>query len=95
MVWQTAKGAPQQMGDTFLRNSVRLEADGVRQTFCFQELVYVRCGKGGNPSEVAPQVPFPVTLDDGFENGAPTVGATNIAGAKGTPLQIAELVETE
>ena len=83
------------MGDTFLKNSVRLEADGVKKTFCFQELVYVRCGKGGIPTEVAAQVPFPVTLDDGFENGAPGIGAMNIAGAKGTPLQIAELGEQE
>ena len=51
--------------------------------------------KGGIPSEVVAQVPFPVTLNDRFQNVAPTVGAMNIAGAKGTPLQIAELVEQE
>ena len=27
----------------------------------------VRCGEGGIPSEVAAQVPFPVTLNDGFQ----------------------------
>ena len=83
------------MGNALLENSVRLEADGVKKTFCFQELVDVRCGKGGIPSEVAAQVPFPVTRNDGFKNFTPTVGAMNIAGTQGTPLQITELVEQE
>jgi hypothetical protein len=90
MVRRTANGAPQQMGDTFLKNCVRLEADVVKKTFCFQELLDVRCGKGVIPSEVAAQVPFPVTLDDGFENGALAVGALNITGTQGTPLQITD-----
>ena len=83
------------MSNTLLENSIRFEANGVEETLTFQELVDVRCGKGGVPSEVAAQVPFPITFNDRFQNLTPTVGTVDIAGAKGTPLQIAELVEQE
>ncbi len=95
MVRRTANGARQQMSNTLLENRVRFEADGLEKTLGFQELVDVRRGKGGIPSEVAAQVPSPVTLNDRFQNLTPTVGAVDIAGAKGTPLQIAKLVEQE
>ena len=52
-------------------------------------------GEGGIASEVAAQVPFPVTLNDRFQNVAPAVGAVDIAGTQGAPFQIAELVEQE
>ncbi len=58
MVRRTANGSGQQVGDALLKNRVPFEADGVEETFCFQELVDVRCGKGGIPSEVTTQVPF-------------------------------------
>ena len=45
--------------------------------------------------EVAAQAPFPVTLDDGFQNVAPAVGAVRVARAKGTPFKVDELVEHE
>ncbi len=64
----------------------------VEKTLTFQELVGLRCGKGGVPSEVAAQVPFPITLSDRFQTLTPTVGAVDIAGAKGTQPRIAELV---
>ncbi len=95
MVRRTANGARQQMSNTLLENRVRFEADGVEKTLGFQELVDVRRGKGGIPSEVAAQVPFPVTPNDGFQNFTPTGGAMNIAGTQGTPLQVTELVEQE
>lgn len=83
------------MGDTFLKNLIGFKADDVFEILTFQELVDVRCSKGGISSEVAAQVPFPITLNDGFQNGTPTVGAVDIAGAQGAPFQIAELVEQE
>ncbi len=92
MVRRTANGAGQQMGYALLKNSIRFEADGVEEIFRLQELVDVRCGKGGIPSEVTTQVPFPVTRNNWFQNVAPTVGTMNIAGTQGTPLQITELV---
>ena len=95
MVRRTANGSGQQMSDTFLKNSVRLEADGVEKTFYFQELVDVRYGKGGIPSEVTTQVPFPLTRNNRFQNPTPAVGAVDIAGAERTPFQIAKLVEQE
>ena len=52
-------------------------------------------GKSGVPPEIAAQVPFPVTLDDRFQNVAPAVGAMNIAGAQRTPLKVTERVEQE
>ena len=52
-------------------------------------------GKSGIPLGIAAQVPFPVTLDDRFQNVAPAVGAMNIAGAQRTPLKVTELVEQE
>jgi hypothetical protein len=95
MVRRAANGARQQMSNTLLENRVRFEADGVEKTLGFQELVDVRRGKSGIPSEVAAQVPSPATLNDRFQNLTPTVGAVDIAGATGTPLQIAKLVEQE
>ena len=52
-------------------------------------------GKSGIPLGIAAQVPFPVTLDDRFQNVAPAVGAMNIAGAQRTPLKVTERVEQE
>jgi len=78
------------MGDTHLKNCVRFEADGIEEIFSFQKLIDVRCSEGGVPSEVATQVPFPVTLNDGFRNRTPTIGAMNIAGTQGASFQITE-----
>ena len=93
MVRWATDGVGQQMGNAFLKNLVGFEADGILEMLGFQKFIDVRRGKGGVPSKIATQVPLPVTLDDRFQNVAPTVGAMNIAGAKRTPLQIAELVE--
>ena len=83
------------MGDAFLKNLVIRQADRREETLGVQKLVYVRRGKGRIPSEVAAQFPFPVTLDDGFQNAAPIVSAMDVAGTQGTPLKMAELVEQE
>ncbi len=64
-----------------MENSVRFEADGVEETLGFQKLIDVRCGKGCVPSKVAAQVPFPVTLNDRFQNFTPAVGAVDVAGS--------------
>ena len=95
MVRWATDGAGQQMGNAFLKNLVGFEADGILEILGFQEFIDVRRGEGGVPSEIATQVPFPVTLDDRFQNVAPTVSAMNIAGAQGTPLKVTELVEQE
>ena len=81
MVRRTTDGAGQQVGNAFLKNLVLRQPDRVEKTLTFQELVDVRCGKGGVPSEVAAQVPFPITLNDRFQNLTPTVGTMDIAGA--------------
>ena len=78
MVRRTANGARQQMSNALLENRVRFEADGVKEALTFQELVDVRRGEGGITSEGAAQVPSAVTLDDGFQNVAPTIGAVDI-----------------
>jgi len=78
----------QKMGNAFLKNLVLRQTDSVEKTLTFQELVDVRCRKGGVPLEEAAQVPFPKTHNERFQNGAPAVGAMSIAGTKGTPLQI-------
>ncbi len=83
------------MADAFLKNLVGRQPDRVQETLGFQKLVDVRRGKGSIPSEVAAQVSFPVTLDDGFQNAAPVVGAMDIAGTQRTPFKIAKLVEQE
>ena len=73
------------MGNTFLKNFVLRQLDRVKKTLTFQELVDVRCCKGGVASELAAQVPFPITLNDRFQNPTPTDGDVDIARAKGTP----------
>jgi hypothetical protein len=83
------------LGNAALKNSVLRQTDRVEKTLTLQELVDVRRGEGGVLSDVATQVPFPVTLNDRFQNGAPAAGAMNIDGAKGTPLKVTELVEQE
>ena len=81
------------MGDAFLENRIRLEADGVRETLALQKPMYVRSGESAIALEIAAKVSFPLTLDHGFKNIAPAVGAVDVAGAQGTPLQITTLVE--
>ena len=93
MVRWTANGTRQKMGDTFLKNLIGFKTDDVFVILSFQEFIKVRQGKGGIPSEVAAQVPFPVTLNDGFQNVPPSVGAVDVAGAQGASFQITELVE--
>jgi hypothetical protein len=83
------------MGNTFLKNLVGFKADDEFVILAFQKFIKVRRGKSGVPSEIAAQVPFPVTLNDRFQNAAPAVGAVDVAGAKRTPFQIAKLVKQE
>ena len=72
--WATDRSG-QQMGNAFLKNLVGFEADGILEILGFQEFIDFRRGEGGVPSEIATQVPFPVTLDDRFQNVAPTPSA--------------------
>ena len=95
MAGWTANGMRQKMGNTFLKNSIGFGTDDVFVILTFQKFIKVRRCKSGVPSEIAAQVPFPVTLDDRFQNVAPAVGAMNIAGVQRTPLKVTELVEQE
>jgi len=95
MAGWTANGTRQKMDNTFLKDFIGFGTDDVFVIPSFQKFIKVRRGKSGVPSEIAAQVPFPVTLDDGFQNVAPAVGAMNIAGAQRTPLKVTELVEQE
>ena len=83
------------MGDTFLKNLIGFKTDDVFVILSFQEFIKVRQGKGGIPSEVAAQVPFPVTLNDRFQNFPSSVSAVDVAGTQGASFQITELVEQE
>ena len=71
------------MVDTFVKNLIGFKTDDVFVILSFQEFIKVRQGKGGIPSEVAAQVPFPVTLNDRFQNLTPTVGAKRLSLALG------------
>jgi len=77
------------MGNALLENLVGFKANCVKKTRTPQEFINVRCSEGGIASEIAAKVPFPVTLNDGFQNIPPSVSAVDIAGAQATPLQIA------
>ena len=90
---RTTNGTRQQMGDAVLENLVSFETDDVFVILGFQKFIQVRQSKGGIPSEVAAQVPFPVALNDGFQNITPTVGTVDVAGTQGTAFQITELIE--
>ena len=63
------------------RAASRAATKPVQEALGFEVFVYLRRGEGGIPSEVAAQVPFPVALNDRFQNVAPAVGAVNVAGA--------------
>ena len=73
MVRWTANGTRQKMGDTFVKNLIGFKTDDVFVILSFQEFIKVRQGEGGIPPEVATQVPFPVTLNDGFPNLTPPI----------------------
>ena len=79
MVRWTANGTRQKMGDTFLKNLIGFKTDDVFVILSCQQFIKVRQGKGGIASEVAAQVPFPVTLDDGFQNVPPSVNLYQLA----------------
>ncbi len=95
MAGWTANGTRQKVGNTFLQNFIGFETDDVFVILTFKKFTKVGRGKSGIPLEIVAQVPFPVTLDDRFQNVAPAVGAMNIAGAQRTPLKVTELVEQE
>ena len=83
------------MSNTLLENSIRFEVNGVEETLTFQELIDIRRSERRVATKIKSDLPFPVTLNDRFQNLTPTVGAMNIAGTQGTPFQITELVEQE
>ena len=95
MVGRTANGAGQQMSDAFLKNLVLGQTDRIEKPLGLQKLVEVRQGESGIPSEGAAHVPFPVALNGRFQNIAPAICAVHVAGAEGTPFQIAVPVEQE
>ena len=78
MVGRPADGAREQMGDEFLQNRVGFEAD--REALGFEIFIDVRCGEGGIPSEVAPQLSIPIAGDNRLQHVAPVVGAMDVPG---------------
>ena len=77
------------------RIAFALRRNGVEETLTFQELIDIRRSERRVATKIKSDLPFPVTLNDRFQNLTPTVGAMNIAGTQGTPFQITELVEQE
>ena len=85
---RAADRSHQQAADTVLKGGIGLEADRVFVVFGLQKLIDVRGSEGGIASEIATQVPLPVTLNDRLQNVAPAIGAVDVAGAKRTAFQI-------
>ncbi len=69
------------MGDALLQDRVGRETDSVEETLSFQKFVDVRRGEGGIPSEVAPQLPIPISGNNRLQHVAPAMGAMHISGS--------------
>ena len=95
MVRRTANGACEQVRDAFLKNLIFWYADRVQEALSLHELVHLQRGEGGIGTEVAPQLPVSVSVDDRHQHLAPAIGAVNVTGAQGTPFKVAELVEAK
>ena len=67
------------MRDAFLQDRIGRETDGVRVTFCFEEHVDLRFGKGGIAPEIAPQIPGAIALENWPKNQSPILGAMDVA----------------
>ncbi len=80
VVWRTANGARQQMGDALLKNSVRLEPDGIQYALGFQVVVDDRRSERRVATKVEPNLPFFVSLDHRFQDIAPAIGTVDAAG---------------
>ena len=83
------------MGDPFLQDRVRRQADGVFDPLAFEILVKVRIGKGRVGAKIKAQDLAPIADNDRLQHTLPAVGAMHIAGTQSAAFQIAELVEYE
>ena len=92
---RTTDGALQPGGDKSPENVIRRDPDDILDLFGFQKLVQVRGGEARVPSKIAGNVPFAVTPDDRFENGAPVRRGGGVAGTQEAPFHVAALVERE
>ena len=61
----------------------------------FSRLIHLRRGEGGIGTEVTPQLPVPVSVNDRLQHPTPAIGGVHVAGTQATPFKIAELVEHE
>ncbi len=83
------------MADAVLHYLVGGNPDGVLEVLGLEELVDLGRREGGIATEVPPERPVAVSSHDWLENFLPAIGAVHVAGTKGAPLQVTELVEHE
>ena|SRR5450759_495372 len=74
---------------------VRLEPDGIEDSFPLQVFVDVRRGESGVPPQVELLVHLPVPVHDGGEELFPAVGGVDVAWTQHRPLAVTVVVETE
>jgi hypothetical protein len=68
------------MGDPFLQDRVRRQADGVFNSLAFKILVKVRIGEGRVGTKIKAQDLAFIAQDDRLQRILPAVGAVNVAG---------------
>jgi len=83
------------MADPFLQDPGGRQANGVFDPFVFEVVVNVGIGEAGVASKVDARDAAFVARHDRLEHVVPSVGAMDVAGAKGAALQVAKLVEHE
>lgn len=85
----------EQIADTLLQDVVCGQADGILDSRAFQELVHPRLSESGVASKGDTFHRSLVARDDRLKHLLPAVRAVNVARAKRTALEIAELIEHE
>jgi hypothetical protein len=81
--------------DPLLQDRVGRQADGIPHALRFQQLVELGLGEGRVATEIENKAPAAIAGDHRRQDGAPIVGAMDVAGPQGAALQIPELVEDE
>ncbi len=71
MVPRSPNGACQYMRDVLLAHPVGRDTDGVGIAFRFEELVYLRLGKGGIGPEVAAKLSLAIARNGRFQHHPP------------------------
>src|SRR5450759_683246 len=74
---------------------VRLEPDGIQDSFILQVLVDVRCGEGRVSPQVELLAHLPVPINYWGEELTPPVSRVDVAGSQDRPLAVPVVVEAE